>query len=161
MSLSGSQLERVTQALRSAYTRDELRAVLRVCMEEDFDDLVADKAFAAQVFDLVRWAERYGRVEQLVRCAAAHNPGNAALQRLAAEVAVSGASPATTATPPTAGHHVFLAHSHLDAEITRRLRAALSAAGIIAWTDADLEPGTSLPGRTASSPPSMAPGAWW
>lgn len=69
MSLTGSQLHHLAEAIRRGYTRDELHRLVRICLDEDFDALVADKAYATQVFELVEWANRRGRALGLLRCA--------------------------------------------------------------------------------------------
>lgn len=87
MSLTGSQLHRLAEAIRHGYTRDELRRLVRICLDEDFDALVADKPYATQVFELVEWANRRGAALDLLRCARENNPGNGGLQKVWAEFA--------------------------------------------------------------------------
>ena len=155
--LTGTQLDRIHRVLLAAYNRDELRRMVMVCMDADFDALVPDKAFSAQVFELVQWANRQGRVLELVQCAHQKNPGYAELLALFAEAQawrttgplasnadMAGAADNATSTPPLTGsHHVFLAYSRKDSALMRQLRSDLLAAGISAWVDeADLEPGT-------------------
>lgn len=86
MPLTGSQLQRLAEAIQSGYTRDELHRLVRICLEEDFDALVSNKAYATQVFELVEWASRQGRTGNLLRCAYEHNSGNTNLQQVEAEL---------------------------------------------------------------------------
>jgi tetratricopeptide (TPR) repeat protein len=86
MAYTGAQVNRITQTILTAYTRDELRSAVRTGLDWDFDALVADKAFEVQVGELVRWADRDYRALDLVRCLAGQKPGNAALQALAKEM---------------------------------------------------------------------------
>lgn len=153
MSLAGPQIDRIAEAIRQAYTRDELRRVVKVCLDEDLDALVPDKAFSDQVFLLVEWANRKDRALELVWCTWEHNRGNAGLKALWAEaqgwgLAESAASAAASAPqaqpppPPDAPPQLFLSYSRKDTAIMRRLHADLLAAGLTVWTDEGLEPGT-------------------
>jgi len=81
MLLEGSQLSRITDALLAAYTYDELRRMLKELMNVDFSHLTAaEKTFAAQVFELVEWFDRQGRLVDLVRNAHERVPGNTFLE---------------------------------------------------------------------------------
>ena len=100
MPLTGPQIDRIHSVLLAAFSRDELRHVVRVCLDADFDALVPDKAFAAQVSELVRWADRKNRTFDLVRCAYEHNQGNAELRALWTEVQGWAVSTPATQTLP-------------------------------------------------------------
>ena len=151
---AGADLNRLTKAVTDAYTRDELRRALRVGMEQDFDVLVADRAFGHQVFELVQWADRQGRLEALVTCVHENNHGNKALAvlyeeivapQLAAPAPMPAAPVESASAQPANGNQVFLAYSRKGAEFMLRLRADLLAEGIGVWVDdQDLEPGTLL-----------------
>ena len=137
MTLTGPQIERITEAIRRAYSRDELRRAVLVCMDEDFDSLVSEKAYAAQVFELVAWANRQSRAVDLLRCAYEHNRTNEALRALWAELA-----PASGAAHAAAAGDIFLSYSHHDSAFARRLYADFAAAGFSVWADEGLAPGT-------------------
>jgi formylglycine-generating enzyme required for sulfatase activity len=156
---TGPQLDRIAKVLTAAFTRDEMRRAMAGGMGEDFDSLVPDKSFTVQVFELVQWANRQGRLAALITCAREYNPGNQALAALYEEIVTPAgeipapalAAPAEPAPAepapahPAAGHQVFLAYSRKDAELMHRLSADLLAAGIAVWVDdPDLEPGTLL-----------------
>ena len=70
----GSQSERLHSAILAAFNREELRRIMRTCMDENFDHLVADKAFQDQVFELIEWASSRQRLPVLVRCLQAARP---------------------------------------------------------------------------------------
>jgi hypothetical protein len=55
-------------AILRAYNREELRQVLRFCMNEDLDTLAADRGFADQVFAVLTWSVRSGRHAELLAC---------------------------------------------------------------------------------------------
>ncbi|MFN8465487.1 MAG: effector-associated domain EAD1-containing protein [Caldilineaceae bacterium] len=76
MPLSGSQLDQIHRAIVTAYTRDELRRVVRVCMDLSYDDYAPDKGFADQLWALIEWAVRQDRVKDLIRCAHESNDSN-------------------------------------------------------------------------------------
>lgn len=99
MSHSGNDLAQIQQAILAGYTRNELHHVLRTCMDEQFDNLVAGAEFSTQVFLLVEWAERRGYLSTLVGCVCRGNPENPALQQLAAQW-----NAANTAAQPTPSH---------------------------------------------------------
>jgi len=82
MPLTGPQMEQVANAITDAYTRAELKRVVRVCMGENFDALVSDGPFSQQVFELVDWANRKNRAAELIACAYNGNKGNSGLAAL-------------------------------------------------------------------------------
>lgn len=82
MPVAGSQLDRIHRTILAAFTRDELRRALRVCMGLSFDDYAPDKGFADQMWALMEWAARQDRVKELVRCAHEHNVTNIELAAL-------------------------------------------------------------------------------
>jgi hypothetical protein len=80
MPLTGSQIGRIQNALLAAFDRNELRRVLRVCLEVSLDAVTSDKlSYRALVFELVEWADRAGRVLELLNCAHEDVPDNAIL----------------------------------------------------------------------------------
>jgi small GTP-binding protein len=83
MSLSGSQIKILMDALLSAFDFDSLRMVVRFHLDEDLDRIVAGNNFREVVFNLITWAERTDRVEELVRGARAENPTNPTLDAAA------------------------------------------------------------------------------
>jgi formylglycine-generating enzyme required for sulfatase activity len=79
MRLTGRQFSHLHAGIVAAFTRDELRRVLKVELETDLELITGDKGFEAQVFDLLLWLERQGRMLEFVERARAANPGNEAL----------------------------------------------------------------------------------
>lgn len=82
MSLSGIQIKRIHQALLDAFTRDEFRRLLRTEMDTDFGSLVGDQGASEQFFAIVEWADRTGRIADLLVAALITNPNNAKLSNL-------------------------------------------------------------------------------
>ena len=78
------RLRAVCDAISGAFGEDEFERVLL-----DFgvvlDELAAPGAWPSRVYAVVLWAQRGGRLVELVQAAQAANPGNAALRDLAGE----------------------------------------------------------------------------
>ncbi len=86
MALTGSQILKLTDAIVSAYTREELRLVLRTRMDESFEEKVPNNPLKIQVFDFVEWANRVGRENELVRCIYEPRKQNEALHAVFTEI---------------------------------------------------------------------------
>ena len=93
------RLRAVCDAISGAFSEDEFERVLL-----DFgvvlDELAAPGAWPSRVYAVVLWAQRGGRLVELVQAAQAANPGNAALKGLAGESVGRGG--------------VGTAHKHMD-----------------------------------------------
>ncbi len=87
MNLDANQLGQVHRALLQSFDRDELRMMLRLQLDEDLDVVAGDDELKKVVFNLVTWAERSGRLDDLVAGSLAANPQSEELQRLAADFA--------------------------------------------------------------------------
>jgi len=86
MPLPGAFLKRIQQVMLDAFSRGELSALVRFGLNQDFEALTPEKDLTAQVFALVTWARRHGRLLDLIRCAHEENPGNQELQALWVEL---------------------------------------------------------------------------
>jgi len=83
MQLTGKQIGQVSDALLAAFDKAELIQMVRVELEEVLEHHVADgDDLTTIVSELVRWAKRRGRIEDLIRGAYKTNPGNPELQQL-------------------------------------------------------------------------------
>jgi hypothetical protein len=74
------------EALTAAFDRAGLEQLLAFELDEDLDRIAGDGPLPDVVFDLVRWAERQGRVLELVAAGRAANPGNDEVQAVANEL---------------------------------------------------------------------------
>src|SRR5215213_7379863 len=90
MRLRGKQFARLQAAIATAFTRDELRRLLKVDLETSLEAITPDKGFEAQVFDLLLWLERHGRLLEFVECARTNNPANGELAAACTAVQESG-----------------------------------------------------------------------
>jgi serine/threonine-protein kinase len=79
MRLTGKQFSQLQAVILAAFTRDELRRLLKVDLETSLELITGDKGFEAQVFDLLLWLERQERVLEFVNSAHTANPTNEAL----------------------------------------------------------------------------------
>lgn len=84
--LSGSQVQRIKEAIVGGYDLDELRSMVRTHLDESLSHLVGGGPLDTQVFALIEWAERTGRVLELVRAATTANPANETLRALWSEL---------------------------------------------------------------------------
>ena len=157
MSLSGKQLQDICSALIDVYqSLDDLRIMVRFELDEKLEAIASGDNLRVVVFNLTTWAERTGRVNDLIEGARRHNSGNAALQALAQAWRVNtlvdalpDAQPTqpglrTEAAAPAApvAIDVFLSYSRKDLAAMRVVRDSLREAGLSVWTDEGLEPGT-------------------
>ena len=59
MALTASQLDQLHRTLLEAFTQDEMRRLLRVCMGVNFDQVItSNKPFVDQVWDLAVLADQ-------------------------------------------------------------------------------------------------------
>ena len=77
MTLTGAQIAQLRDALLAAYPRrDDLRMMARVELGENLDAIAGGDTLRAVAFSLIEWAQRTGRVEELIAGARRGNPGN-------------------------------------------------------------------------------------
>jgi Effector-associated domain 1/TIR domain len=160
MSLSGKQLKEFQNALLAAFSPQSLKQMVRTEMEENLDAIVGGGNFMQIVFELIAWAEQYGRTEELIEAAYRANSGNPLLKAFYQEFTKSSANVASGQTPPPSGSNsntappdtptakrtkVFISYSHKDREYLDRLQVhlkPLERAGIVErWDDTMIQPG--------------------
>jgi ribosomal protein S16 len=78
--LTGKQIKQIHDALLDGYNPDSLRRLVRLHLDENLHNIAGGATFTDVVFTLLEWAERHGRVQELVQAAQAENPNNVALQ---------------------------------------------------------------------------------
>lgn len=100
MKLSGEQVAAMRAALLDGYRSEEaLRAMVRIGLDENLETVAGGATLDAVVLSLIDWAERTNKVLPLADAALAYNPGNEALQALAAQAHAWPADPAPTTAP--------------------------------------------------------------
>lgn len=80
--IPGLQLEETRKALLEGYNKKSLGQMLRIRLDKDLEDIVADGALKDMVWDLLERSEEEGWQGDLVREAYRNNPGNEALLRI-------------------------------------------------------------------------------
>src|SRR5687767_2850813 len=84
LELDGSQLEKLEEALLSAFPeRAALERLVSHRMDADLDELVGKVNQSDAVQGLVKWAKAQGRLEELVQAAYVRVPGNPLLYAFA------------------------------------------------------------------------------
>ena len=84
--LSGEQIEGLIDALIAAFSRDELQRMTHIELDVFYDTVVSNGTLTSQVYELISWAQRNGRIEDLVRGARDQNPGNQLLNEYAKSI---------------------------------------------------------------------------
>jgi hypothetical protein len=84
--LSGAQARRLSEALRDAFSPDDLAQVLYFTLDKRLEDITLDGGYEARAFDVIRAAEREGWTARLVDAACDARPGNVALAGLRDEL---------------------------------------------------------------------------
>jgi hypothetical protein len=166
--MTHEQMQRLHEAILSAFNEAELRELVRFDLEQDLDGIVASGAFHKVVFDLLTWAERQGRTPALVAAIRKARPANAQVQAIAKELLVEQTAepvpPAPTTLPAPAAKgsapsrqtqednvEVFFSYSHKDERYRKQLESHLSLLkrqGVITdWHDRRIQAGTEWAGQ--------------
>ena len=93
LDLNGETLERLSDALRDAFTVQRLREMLKFKLGKRLDDYSLGSDYKEIVFELITAAEAEGWTAELLVAARQSNPGNARLQAVAEEVALAVSTP--------------------------------------------------------------------
>lgn len=84
MKLPGARFEELQEALVTAFpTESDLRQMVRVGLDVPLANISNSRNLRGLVYDLIEWAESRGRLDDLVKQAHTHNPGNELLGALA------------------------------------------------------------------------------
>ena len=89
MALRGAQILQFQEALLSAYDGPGLAQMVRIRLDEDLAAVAGGGNLSEVVFNLILWAERTGRTEELVVGASASNPQNALLKTFTSQYLAS------------------------------------------------------------------------
>ena len=153
MKLSGQQVKQIQDALLDAYTtKDSLRMMVRTGLDKNLEAIADGDNLRVIIFNLVSWAEQYGRVRDLLDAAQSQNPGNESLQHIfdTLQPSLRPSTPSAAGIPEPAivpallpaAVDVFLSYSRRDMDAMYVVRDALRETGLVVWTDEGLEPGT-------------------
>jgi formylglycine-generating enzyme required for sulfatase activity len=109
MHLTGKQLARLQAATVAAFTRVELRQLLKVGLEISLETITSDNGLDAQVFDLLLWLERQDRLPEFAAAALAANPTNRELAKACAAACTAAQQGAAKRAVPAHGQDGSLA----------------------------------------------------
>jgi Effector-associated domain 1 len=84
--LTGEQEQRLSDALRDAFTLPDLRQLLKFKLQRNLDDVALGSDLTEIVFNLIQTAERQGWTRALIVAAREANPGNAKLLAVSTEL---------------------------------------------------------------------------
>jgi hypothetical protein len=115
MRLSADQTKKLHAAILAGYNGSDLEQLARFELGERLDNLVKPGALPDVVLNLIDWAEKQDRVEDLIRAVQRGRPANKEIQRLAGSLL----APAATEPRPAAGT------APLNGPMRARLRAVL------------------------------------
>ena len=82
--LNGKQFTQIRDALLDAFDKHALREMMRVEMQETLEHVADGENLRVVVFNLITWAERQGRIEDLIVGAHRANQSNPKLRELLA-----------------------------------------------------------------------------
>lgn len=88
MSLPGAQSEELQAALLEAFNLGDLKRMANARLHIDLEDEIPTGSLREVVFELIKWAEREGRTEELIAAALAFKPSHPALRAYAESYAV-------------------------------------------------------------------------
>lgn len=83
--LSPTELKALHSAIQQAFTRDELRRVLKFSLNVDLDGEIAaaNTTLSETVFALLQWSQRMGRGRELIQAIVEERKGNPAVAAFA------------------------------------------------------------------------------
>lgn len=105
MKLTGKQIQQIRMALVDAFSPEGLRMMVREQLDESLSAIAGGATHSDVVFNLIEWAERTGKVADLIAGAYAANPGYAGLKVLVDSthgwyLADAAAAPVAQHVPP-------------------------------------------------------------
>jgi len=84
MLLNGEQIKQLHQSLQSAFPKiAQLEMLVRIQLNENLESVAGGTNLEEITFNLIKWGESQGRIEELVKRAYHENPGNPELHRFA------------------------------------------------------------------------------
>jgi len=92
MALSGDQSKLLHEALVSAFTYDELQRLTWFNLNVMLPVVVANGPVDRVVYDLIKYAEQHGIIEDLVRAASESRPRNPLVKKAASLILAPGGS---------------------------------------------------------------------
>ena len=100
MPLTGSLLECTHQALVDTFRRQELEQFVHIQLNEKLEAIARDDNLSVQAYELLLWATRHGREQELLERLAAERPNNADFAAVAEACAPASRSCRPTISTP-------------------------------------------------------------
>ncbi|HHY56709.1 MAG TPA: pentapeptide repeat-containing protein [Chloroflexi bacterium] len=82
MSLNSEHFAQIHRAFLDAFDTGELRLFVRIHLNANLDEITLGQNLAAITLELIAWADRQGRLREMIDAALRQNPGNPQLQDL-------------------------------------------------------------------------------
>ena len=150
--LTGAQIYELQQALLSAYPElSSLRQLTTMGLNQNLAAIVTETDLSSTIFDLIKWAQAHGLLQELIQKAHRHNPGNSELRRLAVPTNIHAIKRYLRQVIDATAEYIAKRRPvELDAEETD---AALQP--LLDWNDRDFSPvalatGASHPSQAAT-----------
>jgi hypothetical protein len=86
MPLTGDQVRRLHEAIVSDFSRPEMERLVRFGLAERLDEISPEGPLDMVVLELIQWAERQGRTEDLIQAVRRALPNNQMIQAIAEEL---------------------------------------------------------------------------
>jgi hypothetical protein len=96
VALTGAQEQQLRDAILSGFNHSELRELVRFLMIEILERITSNGPSSSVVLELIHWAQRHGRTEELILAVKEARPNNPAIDRIAATLLGAGWSKATS-----------------------------------------------------------------
>ncbi len=146
LQLTGPQQQALSEALRAAFTRQELERLLAFALDRRLDDLTSGGTYEEVAFELIQAAQRQGWLTALIDAARGERPGN---PQLGAFVPPPTTAPPPPEQAPASAPTIFLSYAPPDEDAVAGLYQRLQAAGFRPWmAGQDILPGETV--RTAT-----------
>ncbi len=79
--LSGTEIEALEIALRDAFSEEDLKRMLRLKLNQRWNEIKTGETYADRIFNLIEWVESESNVEQFIWNAAGYKSNNLKIQR--------------------------------------------------------------------------------
>lgn len=146
LQITGPQQRTLSEALRAAFTRQELEQLLAFSLDRRLDDLTSGGNYEQVAFELIQAAQRQGWLDKLIDAAHADRPGNPELGAFVESLPKTTERAARNLTPSSM---LFLSYAQADAGAVAGLYDRLKNAGFRPWmAGQDILPGETVRAAT-------------
>jgi hypothetical protein len=100
MPLTGPQRKLLHDAVLPVFKVSDLKQLVRFELDKDLDEITTDPNKSTVLFELIEWAEQYGRTPELIRAVQKARPRNEAIHSVASKLLPRPQPAETEARPP-------------------------------------------------------------